>query len=173
MKKITYIVVFALIAVLTTALLAGCGTEDEKPADDTGASTDVQSAENTPSDVTADVPSTDAPSDSISDTESTAYANPLEGYETLSEDYSVANDENGVSMREYKFYRTHQFDKGDGTTYSWFQFYNACVTGELKLNDPAVIEYAEDCYDFFEDNEVPRELEHAKTLLDAAKGLAG
>ncbi len=173
MKKTALIIIFALVAALTASLLAGCGADNKDGNADTDAKTEAQSAENAPAD-TDKSPDTDAPAQSDAQTDGGAtYVNPLEGYETLSEDYSVANDENGVSMREYKFYRTHQFDKGDGTTYSWFQFYNACVTGELRLNDQAVVEYAEDCYDFFEDNEVQRELEHAKTLLDAAKGLAG
>ena len=165
MKLTKIILIFVLTAALAAPLfLAGCGS-DEADADSAA-----------PSDKTADTTgvtwdTADAP-DTTAQTTDPDYDNPLEGLETISEDTSVSNDPYGISLRELKFYKNQKFEK-DGATYYWLEFYNACVRGELKLTDPDVVTYAEECLEFFEENDIDREVTHAKTLLDAAKGLAG
>ena len=150
---------------------------DSTSADSTSA--DITSADSTSADTAATTDAPDVTAEPVSTDENTeevplddSYVNPLEGLEMLSEDTSVANDDNGITLREFKFYRNHQFEK-NGVTYHWFSFYNACVKGELRLSDPDVVNYARECYEFFEENDVEREIAHAKTLIDAAEKLAG
>ncbi len=169
MKLTKIIIILVLIAALAAPLfLAGCGSDEadaqtaapsDKTSDTTGVSWD-----------TADAP--DTAEQTTEQTTASDYVNPLEGLETISEDTSVTNDDSGISLRELKFYRNQQFEK-NGVTYHWFSFYNACIRGELKLTDPDVVTYVEECYEFFEENNVAKEIVHAKTLLDAAAQLAG
>ena len=79
----------------------------------------------------------------------------------------------GMTLREYKFYKTHLFEAKDGTQYNWFQFYNACVTGKIRLDDTEVLSFADECFEFFDDNDIPVQRDNAETLVNAAKGLIG
>ena len=175
MKITKIILVFVLIAALAAPLfLAGCGTEggNETAAQTDGAVPDTgKSADSTGA---ADS-SADSSADSVTDTAEpgTPYTNPLEGTETIPEpEIKVENDDGGMTMREYKFFKTRLFEAKDGTKYNWFQFYNACVTGKIRLDDAEVLSFAEECFDFFEDNEFAQR-DNAETLVNAAKGLIG
>lgn len=175
MKITKLLLVFVLIAALAAPLfLSGCGTEGgnetaaqsdsaapdtEKSADSTGA---ADSTANSAADSSTDTAEPEAP-----------YTNPLAGTETIPEpEIKVENDDGGMTMREYKFFKTHLFEAKDGTKYNWFQFYNACVTGKIRLDDAEVLSFAEECFDFFEDNEFAQR-DNAETLVNAAKGLIG
>ena len=175
MKITKILLVFVLIAALAAPLfLSGCGTESgnetaaqsdgaapdtEKSADSTGA---ADSTANSAADSSTDTAEPEAP-----------YTNPLAGTETIPEpEIKVENNDGGMTMREYKFFKTHLFEAKDGTKYNWFQFYNACVTGKIRLDDAEVLSFAEECFDFFEDNEFAQR-DNAETLVNAAKGLIG
>ena len=170
-----FLTVILVLALSASLFLAGCGSDSG--SESAAGITDEQSAApdttGTPSQTAPDTAeqSSEAPSDST--TEETPYVNPLEGYAELPEDISVSNEEGGISMREHRFYKTSVYEKEDGTAYNWFQFYNACVRGELRLDDPAVLDYAEMCLEFFTEYDVPAQQPNAETLINAAKGLIG
>ncbi len=167
MKTAKILISFILIlTVAFSALLSGCGAKDDdadKQADGTAANISAVPADS--------VPATDAPSDTA-ETEA-PYVNPVEGLETVGEDLKVALDESGLSMREYKLLKANLYTDAAGKEYNWFEFYNACIRGELKLTDPAVVEFAQSLIEDFENQDLPLEKEQAETLINAAKGLNG
>ena len=101
------------------------------------------------------------------------YVNPLKGYEKIPVmDIKKELNDGKLDLREYKFLKTNLFTSGD-KTYDWFAFYNACVSGEIKLTDPEAASYASDSFDTFEEFGLTGFKEQANTILDAVKGLAG
>ena len=158
-KLISLLIITALAAAL---ILSSCGASGDKSAETDAAATETEAATDTGTET--DAVDTDQP-----ETADDSYVNPLEGAETVSEEFEM-NEENGMSMTEYKFLKRAFFSKGD-KDYNWFQFYNACVRGELKLTDAEVADYIKDCSELFAENEFETEAAQAESLHEALKGL--
>ncbi len=171
MKKITLRILCAVLITALSAsalLLSGCSGDGEAET-----SADVPA---TPS--TEEITDTAEPAPVSTDTEAAKDGsekpggNPLEGLETVSEDLKVSYEEGGMTLREYKLFKTFLFDAEDGTQYNWLQFYNACIKGELDPSDPNVLEYAKNCLEYFEEyGSDPSRIAQAQSVIDAAKGL--
>ena len=166
-KIISLLIITALAAAL---ILSSCGSRPE----DRSAETDPAATETEAPVETEAATDTEKEAETSGETEQpeTAddnYVNPLEGAETVSEEFEMT-EENGMSMEEYKFLKRAFFSKGD-KDYNWFEFYNACVSGELRLTDVEVADYIKDCSELFAENDFESEAAQAEILLEALKGL--
>ena len=191
MKTVRIILCMLLtVAVVSAALLlASCGSEPEKAADaaesseatedaDITGADDAQSSSETGAETEAATAGSETeteatPAGSEAETEPGAtgepYENPLEGFETVSEELEI-DEENGMSMAEYRLLKRMLFTTGE-KEYTWFEFYNACVSGELRLTDPDVAEYLNECSGIFAENGFENEAAQANAILEAMKGL--
>ncbi len=167
MKK-TAKIMTGVMLILTITVLAFCscgGSDAKKTKPDNVPDTSVVTGG-----TAADTSERSADgSDAVSETEDDGYVNPLEGAETVSEEIEL-NEEEGMSMAEYRLLKKSYFTAGD-KKYTWFEFYNACVTGELKLTDPNVADFINECNDVFVENEFKTEADQAAVLVEALKGL--
>ena len=73
------------------------------------------------------------------------------------------------TTKSYKFIKNNPFKTEDGYSYNWYEFFNACVTGELNVKDEACQKYAAECLGYFEEFGLDDEASQATTLIEAAK----
>ena len=169
MKTTKFLLIFALVAALSASLfLAGCGSDSkDAPSADTAVQSTAAGTDSASSGTTSDSGSA-APQ--TEDAPDVPYVNPLEGKETVSEEFAVGEN---LSLRQYKLLKSMLFEDKGGKSYNWYEFYNACIRGEIKLTDTDAVTYAGDSFEFFEEFGMENEMAQAQTVVDAAKGLAG
>ena len=158
MKKISIILVIAMI--ICALSFAGCAKGE---GDDTTAeSVTAETAEATENETAGDA--TEAPVTEKIPDETFA---PIEGLETVSTEFSKDEIGTKFNSKTYKFIKSKLFKKGDESLH-WYEFFNACVEGEIDVNSVEARSYAESCFDFFTENDLADEAAQAKALLDAA-----
>ncbi|MBQ7714585.1 MAG: hypothetical protein IJT70_01815 [Clostridia bacterium] len=161
MKKLSSIIL-ALLLALSVALFAGCGDKEKgDPQGTENASTgSVQTSTDPGSAETPDKESANA-----------LQSEALEGLESVEEDLSGDDVISGkYDSSAYNFLKRSRFSSGD-KEYSWFEFYNACLTGEIDLTDPEAVIFAKRCLEFFTENELEEETAQANSIIEAAKEL--
>lgn len=165
MKKLICLII--AIIMISSVLLCACGGETKETG--TEVVTDDATDDATEADTAATHPDT-APADteeSAAEPAGTEDApNPFEDLETVSEEFSVADVGTKYdNSRQYNFIKKFRYQSGD-CDYSWYEFYNACIAGEIDFTDPSVAEYAEACLEAFEEYELEDEAAQAKTVAE-------
>lgn len=163
MKKISVILVIAMI--ICALSFAGCAKGED--ADTAAESDTAETAEATESETAGETAGdvTEAPATEKTPDETFA---PLEGLETVSVEFSMDDVGTKFNSKTYKFIKSKLFKNGDESLH-WYEFFNACVEGEIDVTSVEARSYVESCFAFFTESELTDEAAQAKALLDATE----
>ncbi len=156
MKKL---IILMLVLALSAVALLGC--EKEETAPDT-----TDSAENTAVATEPVDETTEEPADTKATPDET-FA-PIENLEPVATDFSSSDIGTRYSSKGYKYLKANHFKKDDAN-YNWYEFYNACVAGELNVASEDAVSYINKCLDDFSKYGLEDEATQARALLAAAE----
>jgi len=170
MKKLISLII--AIIMISSVLLCACGGDETKETA-LESETEVVTDDVTDDATEAGTAATETDAETADTEEGAAEpagtkdeANPFEDLETVSEEFSVTDvGTKYENSRQYNFIKKFRFQSGDND-YSWYEFYNACIAGEIDFTDPSVAEYAETGLEAFEEYGLEDETAQAKTVVE-------